>query len=533
MTESEKVAYKEDRFFKLSMEPLAVASKRGGLWKRANPAFCRTFGWSEDELRKTSYFKLTHPDDLEKSKRAFAELKADEHSVLLDNRMRCKDGGYLWISWKLAQFPSERRVYCAGRDVTDSKQEKEALRAAEERERRLFEFASELNETLKRQVDERTSSAEARTKQLQTLAVELIEAEERERRRFAKLLHDDLQQILAAARLQLSAAREDMPELNVLANVEHLIRESIRKARALSHDLSPAVLHHSGLMAALKWLSRHMLDHFGLQVEIDERAASDFENSSYKVFIFRAVRELLFNVVKHADVKKAQIGLSSSGDNLVLTVSDQGKGFDPVVSISCEVKAGLGLISLRERALAIGGELAVESAPGQGSRFTLAMPLTRVKTGEAEDFVLPAESIIPTPAGFAVSPGEGDIRVLFADDHQVMRQGLIELLTGQPNIEVIGEAASGREALELTRQLKPDVVLMDVSMPEMDGIEATRRIKEELPEVRVIGLTMFDGEQMARRMLNAGVEAFVSKTASSSELLRAIYGVGRQEDESG
>ncbi len=496
MTGPSKTAFKDDRFFDLASEMLAVASKRGGVWRRVNPAFCRLLKRDEDELRKTSFFQLTHPDDVEKSKKAFAELKAGQRPVILENRMRRKNGEYQSISWKLAQFPSERLIYCAGRDI------------------------------------ERASSAEARTRQLQALAVELIEAEERERRRFAKLLHDDLQQILAAARLQLSAAREDMPDLNVLATVENLIRESIRKARALSYDLSPAVLHHSGLIAALKWLAKHMFDHFGLMVEIDEQAARDFENSSFKVFIFRAVRELLFNVVKHAEAQKAQIGLSSRKENLVLTVSDQGKGFDPSTPLSCDVHAGLGLISLRERALAIGGELVVESAPGQGSRFTLTIPLTRAETGETEGLGLPAEARIPVPHGLSVSAGE-EIRVLFADDHQVMRQGLIELMTGQPNIEVIGEAASGKEALELTRRLKPDVVLMDVSMPEMDGIEATRRIKEELPEVRVIGLTMFDGEQMARRMLNAGVEAFVSKTASSSELLRAIYGVGKPEDESG
>jgi DNA-binding NarL/FixJ family response regulator len=119
----------------------------------------------------------------------------------------------------------------------------------------------------------------------------------------------------------------------------------------------------------------------------------------------------------------------------------------------------------------------------------------------------------------------GCIRVVFADDHQVMRQGLIKLIAGQPNIEVVGEAANGEEAVELARQLRPDVIVMDVSMPKMDGIEATRRIKSELPEVRVIGLSMFKDEQLARTMRQAGAETFLSKTTSSTELLQVIYGI--------
>ncbi len=116
------------------------------------------------------------------------------------------------------------------------------------------------------------------------------------------------------------------------------------------------------------------------------------------------------------------------------------------------------------------------------------------------------------------------IRILFADDHAVMRQGLIKLIRGQPQIAVAGEAANGRKALELARQLRPDLIVMDISMPEMDGIEATRLIKAEMPEIRVIGLSMYEDEQIAQRMSEAGAEAFVSKSAGIPTLLKAIYG---------
>jgi DNA-binding NarL/FixJ family response regulator len=142
----------------------------------------------------------------------------------------------------------------------------------------------------------------------------------------------------------------------------------------------------------------------------------------------------------------------------------------------------------------------------------------------------PAAGLQPSaPVEPLATAGAGGIRVLFVDDHHVMRQGLIRLMSGQPVIQVVGEAADGQEAVEQVRGLSPDVVVMDVSMPVMDGIEATRRIKAKWPAVRVIGLSMYDDEQISQEMRTAGAEAVISKTASPAELLKAIYGTARLE----
>ena len=116
------------------------------------------------------------------------------------------------------------------------------------------------------------------------------------------------------------------------------------------------------------------------------------------------------------------------------------------------------------------------------------------------------------------------LRVLFADDHKVMRQGLITLISGQTDIEVAGEAANGREAVDLARKLLPDVIVMDISMPVMDGIEATRLIRSEFPKVRIVGLSMYEDEQSIKSIIHAGADAFVPKTASPEEFLNAVYG---------
>ncbi|MFP4350696.1 MAG: PAS domain-containing protein [Desulfococcaceae bacterium] len=391
---------------------------------------------------------------------------------------------------------------------------------------RMQEALKHLNETLEQQVAERTAIAEVRSKQLQSLAVELIEAEERERRRIAGLLHDDLQQLLAGARMQLQTAVRSIPENPVIQNVEKLMEESIEKARGLSHELSPAVLHYSGLVPALQWLVRKMSEQFDMTVELDIDMAHSIESAPLKDFLFRVVQELLFNVFKHAGVKTARVHVSAFDDRLSVTVRDRGKGFDPAALETATAESGIGLLSLRERARSIGGALKIESRPGKGSRFDLSVPLDlpipdkTAPVGTATDRQ-PVET-----AEVSKSQKARALRVVFADDHLVMRRALIRTINDQPDIQVVGEAENGREAVELVRQLQPDLVVMDVTMPEMDGVRATRRIKAEWPRVRVVGLSMFEDDHIAQAMRRAGAEAFVSKTASSGELLKAIYGEG-------
>ena len=121
------------------------------------------------------------------------------------------------------------------------------------------------------------------------------------------------------------------------------------------------------------------------------------------------------------------------------------------------------------------------------------------------------------------------IRVLVAEDHAVVREGIRLILESQPDMEVIGEAADGREALEKTRELHPDVVLMDIGMPEMNGLEATRQIKRSLPETQILALTVHEQGDYLFRMLEAGASGYVLKGAPSSDLLAALRAASRGE----
>jgi DNA-binding NarL/FixJ family response regulator len=121
------------------------------------------------------------------------------------------------------------------------------------------------------------------------------------------------------------------------------------------------------------------------------------------------------------------------------------------------------------------------------------------------------------------------IRVLIADDHEVVRCGIRALLETEPGIEVCGEAATGREAVQRAQQLRPDVAIMDVSMPELNGFETTRRIREVAPECEVLVFTFHDTEQVARDALDAGARGYVLKSQDARRLLAAVESLGEHK----
>jgi DNA-binding NarL/FixJ family response regulator len=122
------------------------------------------------------------------------------------------------------------------------------------------------------------------------------------------------------------------------------------------------------------------------------------------------------------------------------------------------------------------------------------------------------------------------IRILLADDHQIMRDGLRAILASEPSFEIVGEAENGREAAELCRELVPDVVIMDIGMPDLNGVEATRQIKADNPEVKVIALSMYADRGYVLGILEAGASGYVLKTGAYDEVHRAVKAVTRGND---
>jgi CheY-like chemotaxis protein len=201
-------------------------------------------------------------------------------------------------------------------------------------------------------------------------------------------------------------------------------------------------------------------------------------------------------------------------------VADAGVGFDPTrLRVAGGTEGGFGLLGIRERLEGIGGRLELESTPGSGSRVTLVAPLDRTAVAPATP--LPA---VPAEAESG-SRAARRLRVLVVEDSALVRRGIATLLQGESDLEVVGEADNGQRAIELTRQLTPDVILMDVSMPVMNGVDATRAIHEEFPSVRVIGLSMLE-EAQSEAMLQAGAVGYLRTSDSAEALLAVIRGGG-------
>jgi signal transduction histidine kinase len=369
---------------------------------------------------------------------------------------------------------------------------------------------------------ERTLELQHRTTQLSHLASDLTLAELRAREQLARTLHDGLQQLLVGAAMHLDlelkrAALRGAPPAESIADAKHHLDEAITAARSLSVELFPPVLQRAGLPAALAWLADWTRQKYGLEVEVSADPLAHSDRKDVRTLLFESVRELIFNAVKHAHVDRVEVDLRlGADDELCITVADRGVGFDPARLADQSSQVGWGLFSIRERVTLLGGRFEVDSAPGQGARFRLTAP--RSAAVGAQDPASHA-STRPPSRDAAPQPPTRALRILIADDHAPLRKVLRAWLQVRPELLVVGDAANGLEAIAQARACRPDVILMDVSMPEMDGVEATRRIRAELPSIQILGLSMQPRTEERHAIELAGASAFFTKGLDTQRLI--------------
>jgi len=410
--------------------------------------------------------------------------------------------------------------------------EQRVRKRTEDLERTVNTLGEEVMQRVKAESELQATNEELqrRAERLSKMASELTVAEHRERYRLAQVLHDHLQQLLVAAKLELSTVARKIAHTEagkVIDSVMGLLKESIQESRLLTVELYPPILHEAGLIGGLEWLVRWMQDKHGFHVKLDAQGDVNIKREDICILLFQSIRELLFNSVKHSGVSKAQLIVRRKGDFVQLTIRDEGMGFDPqkLHERTEKMNGGFGLFSIRERLTSLGGQLEIVSAPNAGATFVLKAPadIALNFVSKTQPSKRKIQDVCVLPARQAAKAA--GIRILLVDDHTIMRRGLATLLRQESDMQVVGEAADGSEAVRLARQLRPDVILMDFSLPGMNGAEATQIICEELPTVRVIGLSMFDEQDRAAAMFEAGASAYASKSESPTILLTAIRSV--------
>jgi PAS domain S-box-containing protein len=464
----------------------------------------RLLGYSADEILHQN-FAVLYPLEDRKAGKPAAELRLARKTGRSEKEgwRVCKEGSRFWAN-DVAIPTRDDKGKVIGftkiiRDLTERREAEDALRM--------------MNESLERRVGERTAALESYQRELKALAIQLSRTELQERHRLAADLHSNLAQLLALCEIKLSSLDRFSPREKtdkVLESVRRYVEQAIHYTRSLMSRLSPPVQKRKQLAWAVKAVIDEMRT-YGLKATLHDDCKRKPLDPEVLGLLYQGVRELLFNVLKHARSDRAKVSLKCVKDIVEVHVRDYGVGF-PRGWRSKNGTLGFGLVHLRERLALLGGSLEILPNGPKGTHILLTVP--RKKSG-----LRPHDS---RALKRRVAPPRPPIRLLLVDDNKLMREGLRKVLGEQQDLKIIAEAGTGEDAVLLARRLKPDVVLMDVNMPGISGIEATRRISRHVRGTAVIGFSIHDDKHTADAIKKAGACAYVTKQESPENLYRVI-----------
>ena len=335
-----------------------------------SPRLISNLGYAEADfysLNREAIGRIIHPDDRLQAAEIRQALRGPGETDVRELSVRVYDaeGAMRWYHARVVPFSHNaegnvREVLVVARDFTEMHETEEQLRR--------------LTETLEKRVEERTV-------QVRALASILTMAEQQERRRISQILHDDLQQRLYGIQMKMAAVRRGLESgapdraIRDATEAEKWLRDTIDLTRELTVELSPPVLKGEGLVEALHWLVAQMERMYGLSVDIDASHSFVIADEDMRVLLFQIVRELLFNVVKHAGVDRANVALRQEEDHLVIRVSDRGRGFDREAAAErSHAEQPFGLFSVQERLQLFGGHVTIDTAPGAGTTIEVHAP---------------------------------------------------------------------------------------------------------------------------------------------------------------
>ncbi len=327
----------------------------------ANDFACRNLGYSREELlalRVTDIDPVITREKMLEIKSKLDAIGSATHETV--HRRRNGTTFPVEITANYVEFQGKSYTFSFVKDITERKRDEDTLRKAH---------------------DELETRVRERTEQLASLAAELSLAEEKERRRIATQLHDQVGQTLIMSKIRLDSLSPGLSAGEFEAACDEIreqISRSIEDIRSLTFQLSPPLLYEVGFEAAVEWLGEEFEEKYGFQVEFQDDGKTKPLNEETGVALYQMVRELLVNIAKHAKAKKVMISIEKVSDKIRVIVADDGSGFDRMNGMRRK-KRGFGHFNIRQRMEYMGGKFELESTIGHGTHVTLLLPLRKKK----------------------------------------------------------------------------------------------------------------------------------------------------------
>jgi two-component system, NarL family, sensor kinase len=386
--------------------------------------------------------------------------------------------------------------------------------------------ATELTELV-----EANEALKSNEESLRQLSARLLQLQDEERRRIARDLHDVTGQKLAVLSMALSGVL-NRPNGSLDADSQRALTESLAwskevaaEIRTLSYLLHPPLLDELGLSSAVKWYLAGFTSRTGILMETEIPSEIQRLSPDAEVAIFRVLQESLTNVHRYAESTNAVVRMDVTGDEIKLEIQDFGKGVQSSRTSSPNgsvARLGVGIQGMTERMRQLGGKLEITSSPNKGTLVTATIPLS-------SSAAIPAQSstVLVSPLNSTselVGPVANTLRkrILIADDHEMLRRGVRNTLQTELDLEICGEAVDGQDVVEKVKTLRPDLVILDINMPALNGLVALRQILRLRPQTKVLVFSVHDSDQTVKEVHAAGAHGFISKGKDSQDLLRVV-----------
>jgi PAS domain S-box-containing protein len=390
--------------------------------------------------------------------------------------------------------------------------------------------ATELTELV-----EANEALKSNEESLRQLSARLLQLQDEERRHIARDLHDITGQKLAFQSMALSALQtKQCPNLDAesqQALSESLIlnKEISAEIRTLSYLLHPPLLDELGLSSAARWYAAGFTKRTGIPIDVDVPQEIKRLSPDAEVAIFRVLQESLTNVHRYANTPRARLRIRTTEDGIKVEIEDYGKGIQATKSKSAQEsveRLGVGIQGMTERIRQLGGHLEITSGSKRGTLVTATIPFG------GSQVEVPASPIASTALASTFSadrPLASHLhqrqQILIADDHEMLRRGVRNTLQTEPDLEICGEAVDGQDAIDKARELHPDLVILDINMPVLNGLVAVRQILRYCPTTKIVIFSVHDSDQTKQEIIAAGAHGFVSKGKDSHDLLRVVRDV--------